>query len=110
MARAASIPIASEGNENTRYVFRDLIEREEAAIRNAGAQILGDTPEFMHDQARYVAHMFYWLCGKGEEYRIIGGQAWPWSHPSQIGPSYGFASERGYLPDWRKQNRDGYAS
>ena len=64
----------------------------------------------MHDQARYVAHMFYWLCGNGDDYRIIGGQAWPRSHPSQIGPSYGFASERGYLPDWRKQNRDGYAS
>ena len=27
-----------------------------------------------HDQARYVAHMFYWLCGKGDDYRIIGGQ------------------------------------
>ncbi len=62
-----------------------------------------------HNQARYVAHMFYWLCGKGDEYRIIGGQAWPASHPNQIGPSYGFASERGYQPDWRKQNRDGYA-
>jgi len=23
-------------------------------------------------------------------------QAWPASHPNQIGPSYGFASERGY--------------
>ena len=63
-----------------------------------------------HDQARYVAHMFSWLCGKGDDYRIIGGQAWPWSHPNQIGPSYGFGSERGYRPDWRKLNQDGYAS
>lgn len=63
-----------------------------------------------HNQARYVAHLFYWLCGKGDEYRVNGGQAWPWSSPNQIGRSYGFASERGYLPDWRKQNQDGYAA
>ncbi len=37
-------------------------------------------------------------------------QAWPWPHPDQIGPSYGFASERGYQPDWRKQNQNGCAS
>lgn len=37
-------------------------------------------------------------------------QAWPWSHPNQIGPSHGFGSERGYRPDWRKRNQDGYAS
>lgn len=36
-------------------------------------------------------------------------QAWPWSHPNQIGPSHGFGSERGYRPDWRKRNQDGYA-
>ena len=29
--------------------------------------------------------------------------------PACVGPSYGFASERGYRPDWRKQNQDGYA-
>ena len=62
-----------------------------------------------HNQARYVAHMFYWLCGRGEEYRIIGGQAWPWTSPNQIGPSYGFGSTNGYQPDWRKHNQDGYA-
>ena len=53
--------------------------------------------------------MFYWLCGKGEEYRVIGGQAWPWTSPNQIRPSYGFGSVRGYQPDWRKHNQDGYA-
>lgn len=63
-----------------------------------------------HTQARYVAHLFYWLCGKSDEYRVIGGQAWPWSSKNQIGRSYGFASERGYLPDWRKHNQDGYAT
>ncbi|MEM7131613.1 MAG: phytanoyl-CoA dioxygenase family protein [Chloroflexota bacterium] len=62
-----------------------------------------------HNQARYVAHMFYWLCGKGDEFRVIGGQAWPWSSPNQIGRSYGFGSTLGYRPDWRKDNRDGYA-
>ena len=62
-----------------------------------------------HDQARYVAHMFSWLCGKGDDYRIIGGQAWPWISPNQIGSSYGFGSDRGYRPDWRKRNEDGYA-
>ena len=62
-----------------------------------------------HNQARYVAHMFYWLCGQGDAYRIIGGQAWPWISPNQIGPSYGFGSSGGYRPDWRKLNQDGYA-
>jgi len=61
-----------------------------------------------HNQSQYVAHMFYWMCGKGEEYRIIGGQGWPWSTANQIGPSYGFGTEGGYLPDWRKGNQDGY--
>ena len=63
-----------------------------------------------HGIARYIAHMFYWLCGKGEEYRIIGGQGWPWSSVNQIGPSYGFAKTEGYLPNWRKNNLDDYAS
>ena len=40
-----------------------------------------------HGVARYVAHMLYWLCGKGDEFRLIGGQAWPWSSVNQIGPS-----------------------
>ncbi len=98
------------GRTNTRATpVRDLIERKGAAIRIADAPILGGTIEFMQDQTLYVDHIFYWLSGKGDDYRIIGGQARPWSHPSQIGPSYGFGSERGYLPDWRKQNQDGYA-
>lgn len=75
-----------------------------------------DDPEFDsqtanyggHNEARYFAHMFYWLNGKGDEYRIIGGQAWPWSVKHQIGPSYGFGKTKGYLPDWRKNNSDGY--
>jgi len=62
-----------------------------------------------HDVARYVAHMYYWLCGKGDEFRTLGGQAWPWQNENQIGPSYGFDSKNGYLPDWRKNNIDGYA-
>ena len=61
-----------------------------------------------HNVARYVAHMFYWLCGKGDQYRVIGGQAWPWSTPNQIRPSYGFEAAEGYVPAWRV-NRDGYA-
>ena len=63
-----------------------------------------------HTEARYVAHMFYWLCGKGDEFRVIGGQGWPWSTANQIGPSYGFEKTEGYLPDWRKNNQDGYAN
>lgn len=62
-----------------------------------------------HATARYYAHMLYWLCGQGDEYRIIGGQGWPWQTPNQIGPSYGFAAEEGYLPNWRKGNGDGYS-
>ena len=62
-----------------------------------------------HGVARYVAHIFYWLCGKGDEFRLIGGQAWPWSSTNQIGPSYGFGHTEGYLPNWRKNNPDDYA-
>lgn len=62
-----------------------------------------------HNTARYAAHMFYWLCGQADHFRIIGGQAWPWSSVNQIGPSYGYGSKEGYLPDWRKNNQDGYA-
>ena len=62
-----------------------------------------------HHPARYYAHMFYWLCGKGNEYRITGGQSWPWQTQNQIGPSYGYAAKEGYLPNWRKDNRAGYA-
>jgi hypothetical protein len=62
-----------------------------------------------HNQARYVAHMFYWLCGRADEFRIVGGQAWPWSSPNQIGRSYGYGASGGYLPDWHKQKQDGYS-
>jgi hypothetical protein len=62
-----------------------------------------------HNHARYAAHMFYWLCGQGDEYRVLGGQAWPWRSRNQIGPSYGFGADHGYRPDWRKQKQDGYA-
>ena len=61
------------------------------------------------DMARYVAHMYYWLRGKSDEFRVIGGQAWPWRTENQIGPSYGFGRKEGYLPDWRRTSPDGYA-
>ena len=56
--------------------------------------------------------MFYWLSGKGDQFRIIGGQAWPSSSRDghEIGPSYGFGRTEGYLPDWRKNNPDGYTN
>ena len=63
-----------------------------------------------HGIARYIAHMFYWLCGKGDQFRIIGGQAWPWATENQIGPSYGFGRTEGYLPNWRQNNHDDYAA
>jgi hypothetical protein len=62
-----------------------------------------------HTEARYAAHMFYWLCGQGDEFRIIGGQGWPWRTENQIGRSYGFGCKTGYTPNWRKDSRDGYA-
>ena len=40
-------------------------------------------PDFDFEAADYgpnrfqSAHMFYWLCGKKEEFRWIGGQGWP---------------------------------
>ncbi len=61
-----------------------------------------------HYEARYVAHMFYWLCGRADQYRIIGGQGWPWSTVNQIGPSYGFGYTEGSLPDWHRSSADGY--
>ncbi len=62
-----------------------------------------------HNEAIYVGYMFYWLCGMEDEFRLIGGQGWPWSTPNQIGPSYGFRGRGKYLPDWRKGNPDGYS-
>ena len=62
-----------------------------------------------HNVARYVAHTLYWLCGKGDEFRILGGQAWPWRTTQQIGASYGYGATEGYVPDWRTANDDGYA-
>ncbi|MXX23995.1 MAG: mandelate racemase/muconate lactonizing enzyme family protein [Caldilineaceae bacterium SB0668_bin_21] len=47
VARSTTVPIATGENEYTRYGFRDLIEREGAAIINADAQILGGITEFM---------------------------------------------------------------
>jgi hypothetical protein len=62
-----------------------------------------------HNTARFTAHMFWWLCGKGDDFRIIGGQGWPWRSDQQVGPSYGYGRTRGYLPDWRRNNPDGYS-
>ncbi len=62
-----------------------------------------------HNQARYVAHMLYWLCGRADDYRILGGQAWPWRSQNQIGRSYGYEATTGYRPDWRKAKQDGYS-
>ena len=59
-----------------------------------------------HNTAIYTAHMYYWLCGKGDDFRVVGGQGWPWSTLQQIGPSWGCCDgERegrgAYVPDWR---------
>ncbi len=62
-----------------------------------------------HGIAKYIAHMFYWLCGNGDEFRIMGGQAWPWHNQNQIGKSYGFGLTEGYRPNWRNNNVDDYA-
>ena len=53
-----------------------------------------------HGQYQYCTHLFYWLCGKGEAFRIMGGQAWPWWSPNQIRRAYGYGLSAGYLPDW----------
>ena len=49
------------------------------------------------------------LCGKGDEFKLIGGQAWPWKSKNQIGPSYGFNSKDGHLPDWNWLTEDNYS-
>ena len=59
-------------------------------------------------RSRYIGHMFFWLSGKEHQYRIINGQGWHGSAENQIDSSYGFDIDRGYLPDWRKNNDDGY--
>lgn len=63
-----------------------------------------------HRLAIFAAHMFYWLCGKDDEYRVLGGQAWPWRTPQQVFPSYGFNAKDGYRPDWRRTGPDTFAS
>ena len=62
-----------------------------------------------HGAAMYAAHIYKWLCGEGDDYRVIGSQAWPAITTNQVGAPYGFGLQRGYLPDWRKDNGDGYA-
>ena len=62
-----------------------------------------------HNVASYVAHLFFWLRGNGDEFSIIGGQGWPLSSNNQIRPAYGYGCTDGYLPDWRTGNADGYA-
>ena len=52
--------------------------------------------------------MFFWLSSKEHQYRIIGGKRWHGSAKNQIDSSYGFDIDKGYLPDWRKNNDDGY--
>ena len=61
-----------------------------------------------HGIAKYVADSMFWLLGRGDEYRLIGGQGWPWSNQELLGPSYGFPGEganrrtvgAGYVPEW----------
>lgn len=62
-----------------------------------------------HNQARFAAHMMYWLCGRDDEYHLQGGQAWPWRSPNQIGKPYGYGATIGYRPDWRRTGPDGYS-
>ena len=61
-----------------------------------------------HRQAIFVAHMFYWMCGRADDFRVLGGQAWPWKSAHQIGPSRGFKAKEGYKPDWGRTSPDGY--
>lgn len=56
IAQSTSIPIATGENEYTRYGFRDIIERNSAAILNPGAQILGGITEFMNVAALASAY------------------------------------------------------
>lgn len=62
-----------------------------------------------HHSANFYAHMFYWLCGKGDEFRVMGGQAWPWRTGQQLFPGYSYGLEQGYVPDWRRSGPDTYA-
>ena len=62
-----------------------------------------------HEVGIFVAHMYYWLCGKGDKFRVLGGQAWPWYKDNTITSSYGFEPSEGYIPDWRRTGPDGYA-
>lgn len=61
-----------------------------------------------HEGARYAAHMYYWLSGRADAFRTLGGQAWPWRSINQIAPSPGFEPQVGYLPDWSGSRPDGY--
>lgn len=62
-----------------------------------------------HHESIFVAHMYYWLCGKGAKFRVLGGQAWPWYKEGAIGASYGFEPTEGYVPDWKRTSPDGYS-
>ena len=80
---------------------RDWIQRADFDPRRADYGV--------HSVARYAAHIYAWLCGRGDDYRLVGGQGWPAYDIDQAGPAYGYASAGGYVPDWRKDNDDDYA-
>ena len=50
-----------------------------------------------HFLAPKVAHMFFWLCGMGDQFRTIGGQGWPYSgsRDNQVDKPYGFPGALG---------------
>ena len=65
---------------------------------------------------RYAAQALFWLWGREQDYRIIGGEAWPSVSENQIHPSWGFPGppgpgshydREGYQPDWRRE-QEGY--
>lgn len=39
-----------------------------------------------------AAELFHWLCGRSEEFRVLGGQSWP-IPAGRIGAPYGFPGE-----------------
>jgi hypothetical protein len=79
---------------------RDWIQEPDFSFRTANYALKG-APTFRQQfQDGYdAARMFFWLCGRADEFKLMGGQGWP--IPAnyldfQEGP-YGFPN----TPTWR---------
>ena len=65
-----------------------------------GAKFYGNDFTFrqQHRDCYDNAEMYFWLCGKSDKFRAIGGQAWPKGKTNFMGKPYG-------VPEWMDEEQ-----